>query len=600
MIYLIVGHRGTGKTLLLSILQNSLEQGRFIDLDAYIEQEEKMKIAEIFEKKGEVVFRQLEVSYFNDLVSKYYKSSTDTYISLGAGFVGRPPEGTRTIWLRRPTDKMGRVFLDRPRLSKMQSSIEEYDYFFKEREKRYIEWADEIIERPEGLKDSLCLGEKLFWGLESPTVGGVLTLMPEFLPSEHATNQYLKKRLGWKEVTFELRSDLLSSDQMRWACHVIPYERRIVSLRKGRQVNLIRSMAPIWDWALELGLPSEGEDPSIISQHDRYGQSFGVVLDHLNEVGQKWPVATLKLAVEINSFEELKEGHQWWSVAPDRRVFLPRSSNGRWSWYRQLMGKKMNLAFWREGPGSAADQPTLSEWLAISDGWENFAAVLGDPITQSWTPVEQSFYFAQREMPVVAIQMGEEELSHGTLEFLGKMGLVAAAITSPLKVKARSVVDKCDPLAEKVGSANTLVLGQDCKWWAYNTDRDGLQALLAEVSAGANIAVWGGGGTRGVLQELLPKACFYSARKGELLRGPDLLDFRPSVLIWAVGRSRQSSSEWPHKDWSPELVIDLNYTSDSPGIEYAAQCGAQHKAGEQMFRAQAAAQRRIWSHVLDG
>ena len=596
MIYLIVGHRGTGKTSLLFALKEEGIQGQFIDLDTYIEQEEKMKIAEIFKKRGEAVFRQLEISYLNSLVNKYRGSATGTFIALGAGFVGPLPEGTHTIWLRRSSDKMGRIFLDRPRLLKIQSSIEEYHHFFEKREKRYAKWADEIIERPEGLKSSLCLGEKLFWGLESPMVGGVLILMPEFLQSELAANQYLKKRLNWKGVMFELREDLLSRDQIQWVCRMIPYQRRLVSVRKSRQANWARLMAKAWDWALELGLPPEGgEPPPILSQHNRRGQSLCVVLDQLSEVGKKWPFATLKLAVEINSFEELKEGHQWWLVDPHRRVFLPRSSTGRWSWYRQLMGQKMNLAFWREGPGSAADQPTLSEWLAIPDGWEKFAAVLGDPISHSWTPVEQGAYFAQRKMPVVAIQMGTEELSEKTLEFLSELGLAAAAITSPLKVKAKSVAFERDQLVKELGSANTLVLREEGKWAAYNTDREGLKALLEKVPTEAEVAVWGGGGTRGVLQKLLPAARFYSARKGELLDGSDDLDFRPSILIWAVGRSHQPTSKWPNREWAPQLVIDLNYTSDSPGREYAEKCGAQYKTGEQMFKAQAEVQQQIWN-----
>jgi len=123
MIHLIVGHRGAGKTSLLFALKDQLKKGRFIDLDTYIEQEEQIKITDIF-KKGEDFFRQLEISHLNNLVSKFYDSTTDTYVAVGAGFVGNPPKGTHTIWLRRLTDRIGRSFLDRPRLCKIQSSIE--------------------------------------------------------------------------------------------------------------------------------------------------------------------------------------------------------------------------------------------------------------------------------------------------------------------------------------------------------------------------------------------------------------------------------------------------------------------------------------------
>ena len=598
MIHLIVGHRGTGKTSWLWTLKEELEQGRYIDLDTYIEKEEKTSVSKIFEKKGQKIFRQLEVSYLNKLVSKYHDSATDTFIAVGAGFTGYPPEGVHTIWLRRPTDENGRVFIDRPRLSHMQSSLDEYHSLFDDRQKRYSEWADEVFEKREGQGEAFCLGEKIFWGLEEkPNVGGVLTLMPEFLRSEARASRFLEKRLGWEDVQFELRDDLLSGEQMQWACGVIPYERRIASLRKSNQINLVRSMAGTWDWALELGMPPEGEDPSIISQHERGEQRLDLVLDQFTEIGKKWRFGILKFAVEIKNFEELEEGHQWWKIDPHRRCFLPRSTDGRWRWYRQLMGRKMDLGFWREGQGSAIDQPSLSEWLAVPKGWTKFAAVLGDPVSQSWTPVEQESFFASRNMPVVPIQISEDELTAEVLEFLRELGLAAAAVTSPLKTKIRSLVYDRAKNAEELGAANTLVLQKDNKWLVDNTDIDGLKALLAVIPKGAAVAVWGGGGTRGILQELLPMAQFFSARRGELLDGVADTDFEPQVVVWAVGRARHTTCKWPSEAWQPELVVDLNYTEDSPGLEYAEKCGAQYESGSQMFKVQAESQRKIWQEI---
>ena len=62
--------------------------------------------------------------------------------------------------------------------------------------------------------------------------------------------------------------------------------------------------------------------------------------------------AILKLAVEVNSFAELKKGHDWWLQDPDRRAFLPRSKDGRWQWYRALYGPRMPVHYLREGDGS--------------------------------------------------------------------------------------------------------------------------------------------------------------------------------------------------------------------------------------------------------
>ena len=55
----ICGFMGSGKTTVGRLLAKKL-LARFIDTDEYIEQEQKMSIPSIFEKKGESYFRALE------------------------------------------------------------------------------------------------------------------------------------------------------------------------------------------------------------------------------------------------------------------------------------------------------------------------------------------------------------------------------------------------------------------------------------------------------------------------------------------------------------------------------------------------------------
>lgn len=527
MIVLIVGHRGTGKTSWLRALKEALPDRRYFDLDTVIEQATGKTVAEIFAADGEQTFRQLEVSHLEALVRKYQDNPPDTFIAVGAGYGSYPPEGVHTIWLRRPSDESGRIFRNRPRLTQMRSSYDEYHYHYGDRDQRYAEWADEIFDRQEGLDELLHQGDQLFWEVETPHVGGVLTVMPEFLRSEDAAHWYLQKRLKWPDVMFELREDLINGEQLQWACEVIPYERRIASLRLSNQVSLARSTAGIWDWALELGMPPEGEDPPIISQHERGDQSLDAVLEQFTEVGKKWRLSVLKMAVEVNSFEELEEGHQWWSLDPHRRVFLPRSKDGRWKWYRQLMGKKMVYGFWREGRGSAPDQPSLSDWLSVPDSWKSFAAVIGKPIRHSWTPVEQAAFFAERNMPIVAIEMDEDELTQESLDFLRELGLRAAAITSPLKNQIHSLVYDRSPSAESLGSANTLALRADNKWMVDNTDLEGIKVQLQGLPEGVSVAVWGGGGTKGALRDVIPHARFFQREVVRKELAPDPRVFYP-------------------------------------------------------------------------
>ena len=54
---------------------------KHIDLDAYIEEKENLKIAEIFSKKGEIQFRLLENIYLNEILN----SKEDLILSVGGG-----------------------------------------------------------------------------------------------------------------------------------------------------------------------------------------------------------------------------------------------------------------------------------------------------------------------------------------------------------------------------------------------------------------------------------------------------------------------------------------------------------------------------------
>ena len=99
---------------------------------------------------------------------------------------------------------------------------------------------------------------------------------------------------------------------------------------------------------------------------------------------------------------------------PARRAFLPRAvagREGRWQWYRSWMLDRAPIGFIREGDGTSLDQPTVMERLRMleSGRGERFAAVLGDPVAHSWTPAEQFEFFARRGMPVLAIDLGEDE-----------------------------------------------------------------------------------------------------------------------------------------------------------------------------------------------
>jgi len=76
----LVGQSGSGKSTIGSVLAEKLHI-KFKDLDSYIEEKEKLTIAKIFDKKGEIYFRKKEGDYLVELLS--FKE--DCVISTGGG-----------------------------------------------------------------------------------------------------------------------------------------------------------------------------------------------------------------------------------------------------------------------------------------------------------------------------------------------------------------------------------------------------------------------------------------------------------------------------------------------------------------------------------
>ncbi|MDP8260436.1 MAG: shikimate kinase [Candidatus Gygaella obscura] len=77
----LVGFMGTGKTAVGRITARLLSRD-FVDLDISIETLESSSINDIFRKKGEVFFRDLETKYLNDVSQK-----NNLIVACGGGIV---------------------------------------------------------------------------------------------------------------------------------------------------------------------------------------------------------------------------------------------------------------------------------------------------------------------------------------------------------------------------------------------------------------------------------------------------------------------------------------------------------------------------------
>lgn len=600
MITAVVGHRGTGKSELMKRLNSHLrdQDVELMDLDEEIEKKINKKIYELIMQNGEPYFRELERQVFLECMQK---SAKDTYLVLGAGFDMKAiPESVRVLWVRRKTDRDGRIFLDRPRLDPDMSPIDEFCRRAEKRELNYALAADEIYEMPEGMFENhhrALAVEKSILTHNFKQMGGTVTVLPSLFARAPRWESFKSRFSNCGLDLIELRDDFLSVEQIRQIVTELAHLPFLFSFRKdlesshywlsgeGRE---ILDKATWIDWALELGEPNEilkqiPLNKFILSSHEKE------TLEVLNRYESQ--VAHCKWAPDIQNFEELQQGHRWQKSSSAKRSFLPRSADGSWYWYRCLQKGQQLLNFWRYDDGSALDQPTLFQWLSAFDKKPEFAAVLGDPVAHSFTPLEQSDFFAKRNLSVYAVRIPRDEFKTA-LPVLQSLGMRYAAVTSPHK---QSAAELC---TSELRAVNTLYWSAKRKeWLGTSTDNQGFMELIEGVGMIAplqkEIFVWGGGGTLEMVEQSIPHASFFASRTGEPREGSHVTpDLQPKIMIWASPRGPETL--WPPLSWHPAMVFDLNYKEDSMGREYALRCGAHYHSGLVMFQGQAQGQRAFW------
>ena len=599
MIKVLVGHRGVGKTQFLSRIksyyQNLNLTCHIFDLDQEIENNFGESISFIFQNYGEKYFREIEQKTLENLFERAASLPGAVYIAVGAGYLGSFPHAVQVIWVRRDLDRAGRVFIDRPRLDNEITPLAEFMNRFEIRESRFKSISDYEITLGEGW-DQINASEPVLLGLKPANTGAFVTVLPEHVSRPERLSYELNRWLQLGVSHIELRDDLLTFDTIEEILPLVPSEKVLITFRRPEpDPRLVQLSGPYkTDWAIELG-PSPFSHNFIVSVHTRLAGEL------IEETAQRLTSAKAdhyKMAIPIENFLELWAGHNFFLENQSQHSFLPCSLNGRWKWYRLLHRGRMKINFVRDGQGSAADQPTFFDYLQSAENENGFAAILGDPVAHSHTPVEQYEFFKKQKMSVQAVQMSEEECNQINLGILDRLGLKAAAVTSPLKTKMARVCSHVTRLAEELNSVNTIIK-LPSGWLGTNTDVIGLKSIFNSLDLADEIAVWGGGGTRLALKSILPKAHFFSARRGQEIWTQNSHPVFPEAVIWALGRQRISNTQPVPTNWRPKYVFDLNYSEDSPGLEYAVQVGAKYISGKAMFKSQAQAQREFWSERLE-
>lgn len=295
-------------------------------------------------------------------------------------------------------------------------------------------------------------------------------------------------------------------------------------------------------------------------------------------------------------------------------------------------GAYLTFASLEAGEEAAAGQIPVSDMLGmyrfqhITDATA-VMGVVGCPVGHSMSPALHNM--AYQELGIDAVYLpfevaeGEGSFNRfldGVLEavWLNVRGL---SVTIPHKEAALKRADEVDPLAKKIGAANTLVISEDGRIGAFNTDYAGAIRGLCERAnlekkdlAGKSAAVLGAGGvSRAVVAGLVDAGCSVTICNRTLEKAQELAkEFGGKAIEWENrGRLRPqilinctSLGMWPNQYEEPmpkealqagSIVFDTVYNPpETRLLLHAASRGCMVVDGVAMFVHQGALQMQRW------
>jgi shikimate dehydrogenase len=142
-------------------------------------------------------------------------------------------------------------------------------------------------------------------------------------------------------------------------------------------------------------------------------------------------------------------------------------------------------------------------------GKARFAGVMGWPVSHSRSPILHNYWIAKYGIDgaYLPLPVRPEDLPDA-VRALPKLGFAGANVTLPHKEAALRLVDDVDPLARRVGAANTIIVQPTGRLVGRNTDVFGFLAALDAKSPGwrgalrTAVVLGAGGAARAVVVAL--------------------------------------------------------------------------------------------------
>ncbi len=145
----------------------------------------------------------------------------------------------------------------------------------------------------------------------------------------------------------------------------------------------------------------------------------------------------------------------------------------------------------------------------IVSGRAKVAAVIGWPVAHSRSPLIHGHWLETYAIDGAYVPLAvRPEHFAAAFRTLPKLGFVGANITVPHKEAALREADAVDPIARRIGAANTAIVEGD-RIRVTNTDAPGFLASLADgapdwrPAAGAALVIGAGGAARAVVTALI-------------------------------------------------------------------------------------------------
>lgn len=148
--------------------------------------------------------------------------------------------------------------------------------------------------------------------------------------------------------------------------------------------------------------------------------------------------------------------------------------------------------------------------MTTSPASYTLAGVMGWPVAHSRSPMIHQHWIAQHQLQgnYVLLPVQPHQLEQA-LRALPVLGFAGCNLTIPHKVDALRMVDTLEPLAQRIGAVNTVVVQTDGSLHGRNTDAFGFVQSLRDAQAhwnpqaGAAAVMGAGGASRAVIAGLL-------------------------------------------------------------------------------------------------